>query len=171
MASHGGFIGVTVALWWFGRSQRIPMLHLGDLVVSTAPLGLMLGRVANFINGELWGKVATVPWAVVFPASGTAEPRHPSQLYAAALEGALLLIWLQWRFWRSEVVRAQPGRLVGEFFAGYALVRCFGELFREPDASLIFGVFSRGTFYSFFVFAAGVVLIVAARRRKKNQRA
>jgi phosphatidylglycerol:prolipoprotein diacylglycerol transferase len=130
----------------------------------------MLGRVANFINGELWGKITDVPWAVIFPLSAAPDtpvhliqPRHPSQIYEAALEGALLLAFVQWRFWRSDVVRAQPGRLSGEFLIGYALVRMFCELFREPDASLFFGV-SRGTFYSVFLIVAGVVLIARGRR-------
>lgn len=167
MASHGGFIGVAVAIAWFARSRKTSFLHLGDLIVSVAPLGLLLGRVANFINGELWGKVAQVPWAVIFPDSapdGTPihliPPRHPSQLYEAALEGALLLAFMQWRFWRTTVIARQPGRLAGEFLAGYAIVRIIGELFREPDAgiALIFGL-SRGTFYSFFIMVIGLALI------------
>lgn len=168
MASHGGFIGVAVAMWIFARRQKLPFLHLSDLIVSVAPLGILLGRIANFINGELWGKVTQVPWAVIFPASapeGTPiseiAPRHPSQLYAAGLEGALLLAYMQWRFWKSDVVRLSPGRLAGEFLVGYALVRIADELFREPDAGLelIFGL-SRGTFYSIFLIAAGLALIL-----------
>jgi phosphatidylglycerol:prolipoprotein diacylglycerol transferase len=88
MASHGGFIGVTVALWWFTRKRAESMLQVGDLVATTVPLGLFFGRVANFINGELWGKVTEVPWAVIFSSTGGGPlPRHPSQLYEAALEG------------------------------------------------------------------------------------
>jgi phosphatidylglycerol:prolipoprotein diacylglycerol transferase len=175
MASHGGFIGVTVALGWFARSRRVSWLHLGDLIASAAPVGLFFGRVANFINGELWGKVATVPWAVIFPQSakpGTPpiliEPRHPSQLYEAALEGLLLLAFAQWRLWRTDVVARAPGRLAGEFLIGYALVRVVGEAFREPDASLILGV-SRGTFYSIFLIAGGVALIALSRRASKGK--
>ncbi len=164
MASHGGFLGVTLALVWFARSQKIPFLHLGDLVASVTALGLMLGRVANFINGELWGKPAAVAWAVVFPLSGDRLPRHPSQLYQAALEGALLLAVMQLRFWRSDVVRRHPGQLCGEFLVGYAALRSIGELFREPDAAgLILGL-SRGTFYSLFLVAAGLAMIAYARR-------
>jgi phosphatidylglycerol---prolipoprotein diacylglyceryl transferase len=167
MASHGGFIGVTLAIAWFARSRKLPFLHLSDLIVSVAPLGLMLGRIANFINGELWGKISTVSWAVIFPASADFEgtpaslipPRHPSQLYEAALEGALLLAFMQWRFWRTEVVRVSPGRLSGEFLIAYSVVRMVGELFREPDASPIFGL-SRGTFYSLFLIIAGIVLVL-----------
>jgi phosphatidylglycerol:prolipoprotein diacylglycerol transferase len=170
MSSHGGFIGVTLALVWFARSEGIPFLHLADLVASTAPAGLFFGRIANFINGELWGKESTVPWAVIFPRSmpdGTPlymiPPRHPSQLYEAALEGLLLLAFTQWRFWRSNVVRDHPGRLAGEFLIAYALVRVAGEAFREPDASLIMGM-SRGTFYSLFMIAFGLFLAMRPAR-------
>jgi len=171
MASHGGFIGVAVALWIFSRSQKIPLLHLGDLATSAASAGLFFGRIANFINGELWGKVTRVPWAVIFPRSepdtpiDQIAPRHPSQLYEAALEGALLLAFMQWRFWRSDVVRTRPGRLSGEYFVAYAAVRIFGELFREPDASLILGL-SRGTFYSILLAAAGIALIAHSARTR-----
>jgi len=170
MASHGGFIGTILALWWYARRQRLPFFHLTDLVASAGPLGLMLGRMANFINGELWGKITDMPWAVIFPLSaepGTPvdliQPRHPSQLYEAALEGALLFGYMQWRFWRSDVVRIRPGQLSGELLIGYGMVRIFGEVFREPDAELIFGL-SRGTFYSIFMLIAGVVWIVLSRR-------
>lgn len=163
MASHGGFIGVAVALAWFGRANKIPFRHLGDLIVSCAPAGLLFGRLANFLNGELWGKPASVPWAMIFSATGGGDiPRHPSQLYEAALEGALLLGFMQWRFWRSDVVRKTPGRLSGEFLLAYAAARAVGELFREPDAGLILGL-SRGTFYSIFLVVAGAALIATAR--------
>lgn len=156
MASHGGFIGVGIALWWFGRSSRIPTLHLCDLAASATAVGLMFGRIANFINGELWGKPATVPWAVIFSNTGGGPaPRHPSQLYEALLEGALLLALAQWRFWRTDVVRRQPGRLAGEFLITYAVLRIICEFFIEPDASLILGL-SRGTFYSVFIIALGL---------------
>jgi phosphatidylglycerol:prolipoprotein diacylglycerol transferase len=173
MASHGGFIGVALALAWFSRKGKISFFHLGDLIVSVAPLGLFFGRIANFINGELWGKISVVPWAVIFPLSapdGTPvsriPPRHPSQLYEAALEGLLLLIFMQWRFWRTDVTQRRPGRLAGEFLIGYAVVRAIGEVFREPDTglTLIWGL-SRGTFYSVFLVVAGLVLIL----RKPNQ--
>lgn len=176
MASHGGFAGVAVALAWFARSRRVPFLHLGDLVVSTAPAGFFLGRVANFINGELWGRVTDVSWAVIFPQSappGTPpiliEPRHPSQLYQAGLEGVLLLAFVQWRFWRSDVVQARPGRLGGEFLIVYAILRTLGEFYREPDAPLLFGI-SRGMFYSIFLAAAGIALVVFARGSRESEK-
>ncbi|MFT3781263.1 MAG: prolipoprotein diacylglyceryl transferase [Nibricoccus sp.] len=168
MASHGGFIGVAIAMAWYARVQKIPFLHLSDIVVSAAPLGLMLGRIANFINGELWGKETTVRWAVLFPESPwPVVPRHPSQLYEAFFEGALLLAYLQHRLWRNKVVQLHPGQLTGEFLLGYGFARVFCELFREPDqdVTLLFGL-SRGTFYSIFVLVAGVTLIVIGRRNK-----
>jgi len=163
MASHGGILGVIVALAWFARSERIPFLHVGDLAASAGPVGLFLGRVANFINGELWGKISFVPWAVIFPRSQPGAPtqliapRHPSQLYEAVLEGAVLFALMQYRFWRTDVVRRHPGRLAGEFLLAYACVRAIGESFREPDASLILGL-SRGTFYSLFLGGFGLWL-------------
>jgi phosphatidylglycerol:prolipoprotein diacylglycerol transferase len=170
MASHGGFIGVLIAVWWWSRRRQAPMLQVSDLIVTTAPAGLLFGRIANFINGELVGRVTTVSWAVIFPDNEIdrgllrAFPRHPSQLYQAALEGVLLLAYMQWRFWRSDTARTHPGRLSGEFLIGYAGVRMVGEMFREPDASLFFGL-SRGTFYSIFLVAAGAYLLWRTRTR------
>ena len=173
MASHGGFIGVALALVWVSRRNGISFLHLGDLIVSVAPLGLFFGRIANFINGELWGKISVVSWAVIFPLSAPEDtpveqilPRHPSQLYEAALEGLLLFAFMQWRFWRTDVTRRHPGRLAGEFLVAYAVVRAIGEVFREPDTgiNLIFGL-SRGTFYSVFLIVAGMVLVLRKPRR------
>lgn len=171
MSSHGGFVGVTLALAWFARKYECGFFRLGDVIVTVAPLGLMLGRVANFINGELWGRVTTVSWAVIFPESPKAynaalggygaEPRHPSQLYEAALEGGLMLLYAQWRFWRC---RPPVGQLAGEFLVGYGIVRIFGEIFREPDATLLFGL-SRGQFYSVFLILAGAAVIGIARKR------
>jgi phosphatidylglycerol:prolipoprotein diacylglycerol transferase len=178
MASHGGFIGVAVAIAWFAHRQRIAFLHLADLIASVAGLGLMLGRIANFINGELWGKVSHVPWAVIFPESAPAgvaleliPPRHPSQLYEAALEGALLLAVMQWRFWRTPVAARQPGRMAGEFLIAYAAVRMIGEVFREPDAGVspILGL-SRGSFYSIFLIAMGLLLVWRSRRTSTSRR-
>jgi phosphatidylglycerol---prolipoprotein diacylglyceryl transferase len=175
MASHGGFIGGVLAMGWFARRSGLSFLHLGDVVATTVPVGLLFGRIANFINGELWGKVTHVPWAVIFPKSASEGmpaalilPRHPSQLYEAALEGVLLLVLLQWRFWKSDVVRTQPGRLSGEFLVAYAVVRAVGEIFREPDASLILGL-SRGTFYSIFLVIAGAALIFHGSRRRQTR--
>jgi phosphatidylglycerol:prolipoprotein diacylglycerol transferase len=168
MASHGGMVGVAVALAWFARAQAIPFLRLADLIVSAAPIGLFFGRIANFINGELWGKPTTVPWAFIFPQSPhPLMPRHPSQLYEAGLEGLALFAYVQARFWRSSVTTRAPGSLSGEFLVAYAIVRAIGETFREPDASLIAGL-SRGTFYSLFLVVVGVALIAWAHRPRHS---
>lgn len=163
MAFHGGLLGVLVGMYWFARSRKLSFLSLGDLVTSVTPLGLLFGRLANFINGELWGRPTTVPWAVIFPQStpvaGNLVPRHPSQLYEALLEGLVLLVYLQWRFWRTDVTQKHAGRLAGEFLVGYGVARILCEIFREPDASLLLGL-SRGTFYSVFLIAGGLVLIL-----------
>jgi len=175
MSSHGGFAGVCLALVWLVRKHKLAWRSTADILVTLAPPGLFLGRIANFINGELWGKVAHVPWAVIFPKSapdGTPvteiAPRHPSQLYEALLEGLFLTIYTQLRFWRSPVTRERPGQLAGEFFILYAVVRAIGEIFREPDASLLFGL-SRGTFYSLFLVVGGVALLTASRRQLRSK--
>jgi len=176
MASHGGFIGGTLAAAWFARKNKLNFLRLGDVIATLAPPGVLLGRLANFINGELWGKPATVPWAMIFPEQRDGEiilsytsPRHPSQLYEAATEGLLLLIYTQWRFWSKpapgQAGALPPGQLAGEYLIGYALVRIFCEMFREPDATLLFGL-SRGTFYSLFMILLGAGLIWRAQRTK-----
>lgn len=172
MASHGGFLGVAIAVGWCAHRQKLGFYHLSDLVASVTALGLLLGRIANFINGELWGRTTSVAWAVIFPdsaAPGTPiaqiPPRHPSQLYEAALEGAFLLVYAQWRVWRTPVLLTSPGRLTGEFLALYAIGRAIGEHFREPDAGLILGL-SRGTFYSIFLFAAGVIVVLRSSRQQ-----
>ena len=172
MASHGGFVGVSIALLWYARKQKCDFLELGDVVVTLAPLGLMLGRIANFINGELWGRVTTVSWAVIFPDSPKnynvalqkygAEPRHPSQLYEATWRAGSC--WLrQWRFWCK---RPSAGQLSGEFLIGYGIMRILGETFREPDANLILGL-SRGQFYSIFMILAGAITIWIVKRQGK----
>lgn len=174
MSSHGGMIGAVLATWIFSRRQKCPFLQLGDIIASLAPAGVFFGRIANFINGELWGRETTVPWAVVFrydlknPFTGEAEtafllPRHPSQLYAAAGEGLLILLWTQLRFWKKEPL--PHGQVLGEACLLYAAVRIADEFFREPDigVSAILGL-TRGQFYSVLLALAGVAFIVAARR-------
>jgi phosphatidylglycerol:prolipoprotein diacylglycerol transferase len=166
MSFHGGLLGVVAAVAWYARREGIPVLHLWDLMAASTPAGLFFGRLANFVNGELWGKPSDVPWAVVFPRSADSAaglvPRHPSQLYEAALEGILLFAYLQWRFWRTDAVGRNPGRISGEFLVAYGCLRVVSELFREPDASLILGL-SRGTFYSLIMVAAGLALRQAGR--------
>ncbi len=172
MSSHGGLLGSALASLLFARRRKVSFWLLADATCVMAPAGLLLGRLANFINGELWGKIAYVPWAVIFPKSapeGTPvsliAPRHPSQLYEAALEGLFLLLYTQLR---ARQTRLQPaGRLTAEFLILYALVRIVGEGFREPDASLILGL-SRGVFYSLFMLPVGAWLWLRTSRKKSK---
>jgi len=172
MASHGGFIGVIIAIWLIARKTKNSFFHLGDLIASLVPPGLLLGRVANFINGELWGKPGNVIWAVRFPDApdGGTIPRHPSQLYEAFLEGGVMLAYTQWRIWKSPVLKNEPGRLGSEFLIGYSIVRIIGEQFREPDIgiSLTFGFLSRGTTLSILMAIAGFALILVAKKAKAS---
>jgi len=170
MASHGGMIGIALAVWWASRHFKIRFLRLADIIVTIGPPGVIFGRFANFVNGELWGRVTDVKWAVVFrypdirDTTAWLQPRHPSQLYAMLLEGVLLTAYTQWRFWKK--IPLPPGQLTGEFMIGYALVRILGEFWREPDegVSLVLGM-SRGQFYSLFLALAGAAVVWAARRR------
>ncbi|MDR2663944.1 MAG: prolipoprotein diacylglyceryl transferase [Puniceicoccales bacterium] len=167
MASHGGFFGVLLALLLFSRKCSIPLGATADLVSSLAPIGFFLGRIANFINGEVYGRVSSLPWAVIFPGAEPTLPlerilpRHPSQLYEALLEGLLLFLFCQLRFWRRPPLR--PGRLCGEFLVTYALLRFAVEFFREPDAPTILGL-SRGQFYSIALLIAALPFLLPRRR-------
>ncbi len=164
MSFHGGLAGVIVATALFTRKRKIPLLVFSDILACAAPIGLFFGRIANFINGELFGRVADVPWAMVFPRGGP-EPRHPSQLYEAGLEGLVLFIVLM-VLSRSAFVRARPGMLAGVFMLGYGAARAIVEVFREPDAHLGFltAGLTMGQWLSLPVFALGVWLIVHSNR-------
>ncbi|MBX9697918.1 MAG: prolipoprotein diacylglyceryl transferase [Acetobacteraceae bacterium] len=164
MSFHGGMLGVAVAMVWFCRRQGLPLLRFTDRVAPVVPIGLFFGRIANFINGELWGRVSDVPWAMVFPTGGP-EPRHPSQLYQAGMEGVLLFLLLVALVWRPAI-RAREGFVTGAFLAGYAVARLVGEIFRQPDAHLGFlaGGVTMGQLLSLPMLAAGLWLMLRARR-------
>jgi len=165
MAFHGGALGVIVALIVFALKRRLDIRALGDIVCAAVPIGLFFGRIANFINGELWGRPTTVPWAMVFPRAD-AEPRHPSQLYEAGLEGLALFLVLFWLI-RNPRRRARPGLVSGVFLAGYALARSSMELLREPDDYLGFFAFgaTMGQLLSLPMLAAGLALVGFALAR------
>ena len=136
MSFHGGLLGVVFTIILYARHIGVDKWYLADLAACTSPIGLALGRLANFVNGELWGRAAPdVPWAMVFPGAGP-EPRHPSQLYQAALEGSLVVV--AYLLWRNEKIRNRPGILTGAFWIGYGVFRIVVEFFREPDAYLGF---------------------------------
>ena len=131
MSFHGGCLGVLLAVGLFVRRRGLDLFSVGDLICAVVPIGLFLGRIANFINGELWGRPTDLPWAMVFPAAGP-EPRHPSQIYEAVLEGVLLFLVLRWATHKRRWL-ARPGVVAGIFFAGYGLCRILVETLREPD--------------------------------------
>ncbi len=167
MSFHGGMLGVAAAVIWIAYSRRRPILAIGDLAACATPIGLFLGRIANFINGELWGRVSDAPWAMVFPDPAAGPlPRHPSQLYQAVLEG-LLVFMLLWAIRRRGNALARPGELCGWFCVGYGAARCVGEIFREPDRHLgfILGPITMGQLLSVPLILAGAGLILRARRR------
>ena len=167
MSFHGGALGVILALILFCRVRKLPLLPVADILCAVVPLGLLFGRIANFINGELFGRAAPddLPWAMVFPHGGPI-PRHPSQLYEAALEGLLLLLVLH-ILWRCEAVRRRPGILAGVFLAGYGLSRIIAEFFRQPDPFLgfLWGGATMGQLLSIPLVLAGTGLILFAFRR------
>jgi len=168
MSFHGGFAGVILALVLFARRHGIPLLQAGDAIALSAPAGLFFGRVANFVNGELWGRATDVPWAMVFPHGGP-EPRHPSQLYEAGLEGLLLGAVMWWLALRHDALK-KPGRIIGVFFIGYGLARSFVENFRQWDAhigyavELMGGGLTMGQVLSLPMVLIGCAFLIAARR-------
>ncbi len=165
MSFHGGILGVAIAIVLFCRHYRIPILGFSDRLAVCAPIGLGLGRVANFINGELWGRPASaaLPWAMIFPRADTV-PRHPSQIYQALMEG-LILFLIMFSLSRREAIRARFGLLTGIFLIGYGVARITGELFREPDDFLGFLWFgaTMGQLLSIPMVVAGLWLVL---RRK-----
>jgi len=160
MSFHGGLLGVLLCLYIFARKQDMPFMRVGDFVAPLVPVGLGAGRIGNYINGELWGRVSDVPWAMVFQGGGP-EARHPSQLYQAFTEGLLLFIIL-YLFTRAP---RPTGSVGGLFLAGYGTSRFVVEYFREPDAHLgLLGLFSMGQWLSLPMIVAGVLLMVLAYR-------
>ncbi|MGE0179251.1 MAG: prolipoprotein diacylglyceryl transferase [Sphingomonas sp.] len=176
MSFHGGVIGVSLGILWMARKHKLDWLRIHDYVACCVPFGLLFGRLANFVNSELWGGLTTVPWAVrfceAFDRAGVCQivgpPRHPSPLYEALLEGVLLFAVLAWMFWRTRA-RYQPGRLVGAFLLVYGISRFAVEFVREADAHLV--EFARmtglhmGQWLSLPMIVAGLYLVLTAKRR------
>jgi phosphatidylglycerol:prolipoprotein diacylglycerol transferase len=175
MSFHGGVIGTTLGILYLARKDKLPWLRIHDYVACCVPFGLFFGRLANFVNHELWGAPTNVPWAVRFPElTATGEtilgpPRHPSQLYEAGLEGLVLFAILWWMFWKTDA-RYQPGRLVGSFLLFYGLFRFGLEYVREPDAQLAGFVAATGLhmgqWLSLPMIVGGLYLILTAPGRR-----
>ena len=174
MSFHGGVLGTTLGILYLARKEGLPWLRIHDYVACCVPFGLFFGRLANFVNHELWGAPTNVPWAVRFPEvvaglSALGPPRHPSQLYEAVLEGIVLFAILAWMFWRTEA-RYQPGKLVGAFIFFYGIFRFGIEFIREPDAQLT--AFAQATglhmgqWLSLPMILGGLYLMLTAKKRR-----
>jgi phosphatidylglycerol:prolipoprotein diacylglycerol transferase len=163
MSFHGGLIGVLLVGILFSWKNKKSFLKIADLFIVTAPIGLGLGRIGNFINGELYGRVTQVPWAMIFPTDNDHLPRHPSQLYESGLEGGVLFLIL----WFLKDKKLPTGGLLAVFLSLYGLFRFFVELFREPDSQLgfILGPFTMGQTLSAFMIAGGIILFLYLKRR------
>ncbi|MEP0392814.1 MAG: prolipoprotein diacylglyceryl transferase [Erythrobacter sp.] len=169
MSFHGGVLGVLAAIAWVTWRDKLNFLRVFDYVVVSIPMGMLLGRLANFNNGELWGRASDVPWAMVFPDARAGEiARHPSQLYQAGLEGLLLLVVLMLLFWKTRA-RFRPGLLVGVFTFGMGCARFFNEFFRQPDEQLADLVtqtgLSMGQWLSIPMILTGLIVVIYASTR------
>ncbi len=166
MSLHGGFTGVLLGIWWLARKNGLSFLRICDYVACVAPFGLFFGRLANFVNGELWGRPTDVPWAMIFPTGGEVA-RHPSQLYEAGLEGLLLFAVLSFLFWRTDA-RYQPGKLFGTGLVIYGLSRFTMEFFRQPDAGLehLSWGLTMGQTLTVPLILAGLYLAATAKARR-----
>ncbi len=166
MSLHGGFLGVIIGLWLFCRKNGLNMLRVCDVVAVATPFGLLFGRLANFVNGELWGRPTDLPWGIIFPAAGP-EPRHPSQLYEAGIEGIFMFAVLWIMFWKTDA-RYQPGRLVGTGLIIYGIGRTVVELVRQPDAgleNLSWGL-TMGQTLSIPMLLVGIYLVATSKKRR-----
>jgi phosphatidylglycerol---prolipoprotein diacylglyceryl transferase len=165
MSFHGGVIGVMLGIFWLVRKEKLNWLRSHDYVACAVPFGMLFGRLANFVNGELWGRASTAPWAMVFPGGGDA-PRHPSQLYEAGLEGLVLGLILWWMFWKTDA-RYYPGRLVGTFALFMGVFRFGIEYLREPDEGVtgMLGM-TMGQTLCLPLIAVGIYLIATSNQRR-----
>jgi phosphatidylglycerol:prolipoprotein diacylglycerol transferase len=168
MSFHGGLIGVTLAMAWVAWRGQLNFIRVVDYVSVGVPMGMLLGRLANFINGELWGRATDVPWAMIFPAADD-RPRHPSQLYQAGLEGLALLIIMMALFWTTRA-RYRPGLLAGVFTAGIGIARFVNEFFRQPDQQLadvaVRTGLTIGQWLTIPLILTGLIVVIFALRTK-----
>ncbi|TNE67735.1 MAG: prolipoprotein diacylglyceryl transferase [Alphaproteobacteria bacterium] len=171
MSFHGGAIGVVLAVILFCRKYKLDLMRVADIVAIVSPVGLLTGRIANFINGELWGKATDVSWAMIFPKDPEHLPRHPSQLYEALGEGIILFLLLQFLYHRTRLGKDMPGFIAGVFFAGYGLMRILVEFVREPDVgvTVLYGI-QRGQLLSIPMFLfAGWLMWMGLRRARAGK--
>ena len=168
MSFHGGLLGVIVAIFIFSKNKNTSFFKYSDIVVCVAPIGLFLGRIANFINGELFGKISTLPWAVIFPNGGNIA-RHPSQIYEAILEGLVLFILINFLALKKHLI-IKTGYVSSFFLITYSILRIFSENFREPDQHLgyLFNYFSMGTLLSILTLISGFLIIFFIKKNEQN---
>ena len=168
MSFHGGLLGVIIATIIFSKIKGINFYYFADIISCVAPIGIFLGRVANFINGELFGKVSNLPWAIIFPEGGNFA-RHPSQIYEAVLEGAVLFLIINFLAIKKKLL-LKPGYISGLFLIFYSIARIIGENFREPDVNLgyFFNYFSMGTMLSILTFLSGCCIIFYIKSNEQN---
>ena len=168
MSFHGGLLGIIVATIIFTKSKKLNFFVFTDIIACVTPIGLFLGRLANFINGELYGKISLLPWAVIFPNGGNIA-RHPSQIYEAILEGIVLFILINFFAFKKQLL-LKEGYISGIFLILYSIFRIFSEIFREPDQHLgyLFNYFSMGTLLSFVTLLAGLIIIFFTKKNEQN---
>ena len=168
MSFHGGLLGIIISIIFFSKKTKTNFFKLADIVTCVAPIGIFLGRIANFINGELYGKISTLPWAVIFLDGGSIA-RHPSQIYEAILEGIILFILINYLALKKQLL-FKTGYISGLFLVSYSILRIFSEIFREPDLhlGLFFNYFSLGTVLSIATLVAGLIIIMSAKKNEQN---
>ena len=168
MSFHGGLLGVIVAIFIFSKNKNTNFFKYTDIIACVAPIGIFLGRIANFINGELFGKISTLPWAVIFPNGGNIA-RHPSQIYEAILEGLILFILINFLALKKNLL-IKTGYVSSFFLITYSILRIFSENFREPDKHLgyLFNYFSMGTLLSILTLISGFLIIFFIKKNERN---
>ena len=168
MSFHGGLLGVIIAAVFFSKSKNINFLNFTDIISCAAPIGLFFGRIANFINGELYGKASSMPWAIIFPETGNFG-RHPSQIYEALLEGVVLFILINF-FALKKKLLLKTGYVSAIFLILYSILRTFSEIFREPDQHIgyIYSYISMGMFLSVITFLTGIFIIFFIKKNEQN---
>ena len=168
MSFHGGLLGVILAIFIFSENTKINFYKISDIIACVSPIGIFLGRVANFINGELYGKISTLPWAVIFPEGGNIA-RHPSQIYEAILEGIILFILINFLALKKHLI-FKTGYISGLFLISYSALRIFSEVFREPDRHIgyFFNYFSMGSLLSILTLLAGFIIMFLNKKNEQN---